>query len=130
MYAQTQPNPKAVTETNSATAVIFMQGNTPKSGQCVRTLTTNLFLYNGLSRSNIQRLSPVTDSRNGLLTIEQLTLNDLAGGGYTDLQFFNCLAELTTTGSCKQDDFLSGEIVTLQKGVDDAGGAIPPDRKS
>ena len=107
-----------------------MQGNTPKSGQCVRTLTTNLFLYNGLSRSNIQRLSPVTDSRNSLLAVEQLAFNDLAGGGYTDLQFFNCLAELTTTGSCKQDDFLSGEVVTLQKGVDDAGGPIPPDRKS
>ena len=60
-----------------------------------------------------------------MLAVEQLAFNDLAGGGYTDLQFFNCLAEHTTTGSCKQDDFLSGEVVTLQKGVDDAGGPIP-----
>ena len=60
-----------------------------------------------------------------MLAVEQFSFNDIAGVRYTDPQLINRLAEFAATGCGEQDDFLSGEVVTLQEGVNDRGSHIP-----
>ena len=60
-----------------------------------------------------------------MLTIEQLTLNDIAGIRHTSFQLFNGFTKLAATGCGEQDDSLAGKVVALQEGVNDAGSAIP-----
>ena len=60
-----------------------------------------------------------------MLAVEQLAFNDFTRSRDTDLQFLNRLSKTTASGSGEQDDLLSGEVIALQEGVDEGGGAEP-----
>ena len=100
-----------------------------KAGQSSHKID-QLFIEIGiLSLSISQHIRPRTNRRNRLFAIEQLALNDLAGSRHTNFQLFNGFTKLAATGCGEQDDSLASKVVTLQEGVDDSGGFIPPDRK-
>ena len=61
-----------------------------------------------------------------MLAIEQFTFDNFTGVRDTDLQFISGLAKLASTRSGKEEDFLAGEIIAFQEGVNDGWCNIPP----
>lgn len=71
-------------------------------------------------------LRPLLKSFRRRISVQELSFFDHSART-TSLKIFCRLSETAASGSCEKDDRLSGEIIALQKCIDDRRRRIPPD---